>query len=102
MDEISLWLDDLRVMPEGFNTWAHNAEEAIRHLQTGRVRLISFDHDLGDGEGTGYTVAKYIERAVHDGEMICPEWRIHSANPVGVKNIKDAMLSAERIARSTR
>jgi hypothetical protein len=86
-------------MPKEFTHHALTAEMAISFLQTGQVECISFDHDLGTDE-TGYTVAKYIERAVYDREISCPKWKVHSANPVGVENIRKAMASAEKIQAS--
>jgi hypothetical protein len=96
--DIVLWVDDLRPMREGFNTHAKSADEAISILATGRVRVVSLDHDLGAGAGTGYDVAKYIEKAVHDGKIQIPSWFIHSANSVGSKNILAALTSAQRFA----
>lgn len=75
---------------------AYTAQEAIDILKTGKVGLISFDHDLGEPEnGTGYDVAKWIEEMAHtDPSFMVPEWAIHSANPVGRENIRRAMWSA--------
>lgn len=93
-----LYLDDLRDTPEGFNLRAYTAKEAIDMLEKGNISLISFDHDLGPEEaGTGYEVAKWIEeKAYTDPNFAVPDWKIHSANPVGVKNIERAMNSATR------
>lgn len=72
------------------------AEEAIALLKTNAVLGISFDHDLGT-ETTGYTVAVWIEEACANDELTCfPKWSIHSANPVGRRNIEAAMESAQR------
>ena len=62
---------------------------------------ISFDHDLGKPymnvqEVTGYDVAKVIEGLAHMNVMARIKWGVHSANPVGRKNIELAMVSAER------
>jgi hypothetical protein len=109
-DNIRIYLDDLRPTPDFLEvdryednprTYTHRcytAQEAIDLLKTGQVSFISFDHDLGDYEpgGTGYDVAKYIEGAVWQGWIPMPDYAIHSANPVGVKNIDAAMKSAQR------
>lgn len=89
-----LFLDDLREPPEGA-ILCRTAEEAIRLIETGQVTLIDFDHDLGEGP-TGYDVANRIEELVAAGKIPMPAWRIHSANPVGRKNIEAAMRAAER------
>lgn len=92
-----LYLDDLRRPPAGA-TLCRTAEHAIAVLESGKVTCISFDHDLGT-ELTGYSVAKWIEERVAEGKMPMPDWRIHSANPVGRKNIQAAMESAARFSR---
>ena len=106
-----IWLDDVRPMPNGFDFWAKNYYEMMGLLISGNVTHISFDHDLGlygketelDPRNTGYEVAKSIELQVfayYNGEQsfYLPRltWEIHSANPVGRKNIEQAMKSAER------
>jgi hypothetical protein len=93
-----LYLDDLRPTPPDFDLRAYTAEQAIEMIRAGKVSFISFDHDLGEPEnGTGYDVAVWIENeAWHDLYFPMPEWAIHSANPVGARNIHAAMLSAQR------
>lgn len=104
---MKLWLDDYRPMPAAtFTHWAKTAAEAIAFLETGAVEFISLDHDLCDEhyakqedaslEGTGYSVALWIEEAVAEGRIACPEWQIHSMNPSGRDRIRAAMISAER------
>lgn len=107
-DEIRIYLDDLRPTPMGiygslerpavpYTHRCYTSQEAIDLLKTGKVTFISFDHDLGAPEnGTGYDVARWIEKAVWAGHIPMPKYAIHSANPVGVKNIDAAMKSAER------
>jgi hypothetical protein len=84
-----LWIDDIRDPPP------ESVNEAIDMLMTEDIELISFDHDLGEGEDA-YQVALWIEnRSVY--KQINPiQWRIHSANPVGAERIRQAMLSAEK------
>jgi hypothetical protein len=88
-----LYLDDLRPTPDGFTARVYTAQEAIDMLKTNMVEHISFDHDLGEPEnGTGYDVAKWIEYQVATNpDFKAPSWEIHSANPVGAKNIRAAM-----------
>ena len=91
-----LWLDDLRPMPFGYDIHVKTAEETIKLLEKGDVVYISFDHDLGEEEnGTGYDVAKWIEEAAFNKLIPQLKWKIHSANPVGEKNIKLAMDKAD-------
>lgn len=106
-----VWLDDVRPMPEGFDLWVKNYYIMLGLLVSGNVAYISFDHDLGLLEGetkldpynTGYQVAKTIEEWAYryqnglEKAYLPPiGWEIHSANPVGRKNIELAMKSAER------
>jgi len=92
-----VWLDDIRQIPDGFDIWAKNSDFLLGLLISGNVTYISFDHDLGNDDfGTGYDVAKWIEQMAYDGNINPIEWDIHSANPVGRKNIQMAMESAQR------
>lgn len=49
-----VWLDDERPMPLGFDVHVKTADEAIKLLANGQVKVISLDHDLGENEDTGY------------------------------------------------
>ena len=91
-----IFLDDVRnpLPMHGEVVVVRDAPTAIALVKTGLVTWISFDHDLGT-DLTGYDVAKLIEELVYLGEIRCPQWQVHSANPVGVRNIKSAMRSAE-------
>ena len=97
--EIKIWLDDIRPMPidQGYNV--HITKAYIMYLFVkkfgSKITFISFDHDLGT-EKTGYDIAKEIEAQAQIG-IKPPDYEIHSANPVGRKNIMEAMVSAERL-----
>lgn len=90
---VRLWLDDVRPAPDG---WTHvfTAPEAIAIFAQGVVEVASLDHDLGPSDaGTGYDVLAWIEKA-----MACHAWygplptiHVHSANPVGRKNMNAAI-----------
>lgn len=108
-NKIRLWLDDIRPMPSDFDIHAKSANEAIKVLKTGNVVHISFDHDLGDivdTEGdivlwnehkkTGYYVASWIEEQAALGNIPPLTWAVHSANPIGSENIRQAMLQADK------
>ncbi len=91
-----IFLDDVRepVPALGEVIVVRDARTAMDLVKTGLVSWISFDHDLGT-ELTGYDVAMLIEELVFMGDIPCPEWQVHSANPVGRERIKMAMLGAE-------
>ena len=92
---MKLWLDDVRAMPHDFDLWAISYDEAIDYLNKNNITYISFDHDLGGGK-TGYDLACVIEHGAHSGKFNRIGWDVHSANPVGKRNIEKAMTSAER------
>lgn len=96
---MKVWLDDVREMPSNFDIHVKTANEAIALLKTGNVICISLDHDLGDHYatccGTGYQVAKFIEEKAHLGTLPKLQWFIHSANPVGRKNMIAALQRAD-------
>jgi uncharacterized protein YebE (UPF0316 family) len=94
---MKIWLDDIRQMPLGYDVWAKSSKEAIQYLKTGDVTVMSFDHDLGDEiNGTGYGVARWIEIAAFNNIIHRVVWHIHSANPVGRKNIEAALINADK------
>jgi hypothetical protein len=97
MKMINVYLDDVRAMPKGFDVNPKTAQECIKLLKKGNVKLLSLDHDLGEEKnGTGYDVAVWIEEQAFKKKIKRIEWRIHSDNPVGIQNMKRAMQSADR------
>ena len=105
--DVHLWLDDerdpqdevikLKFGAKGNELWVKTADEAIEMLKSGKVAHISLDHDLGPPEaGTGYDVAKWIEEKAFGEELPQLEWRIHTQNPIGESNMKQALQNADR------
>lgn len=94
--KMKIYLDDVRDCPDGY-ILCRTAEEAIEYIKTGKVKFISFDHDLGEVPLSGYDVATFIENMVQQKEISCPCWSIHSSNPIGRKRIQQAMMSAYNI-----
>lgn len=83
-------------MPEGFDIHLRTASAAINALRSGGVTMISLDHDLGDEEvKTGYDVAKYIEEAAYKRLLAPIDVAVHTANPVGKRNIEVAIARAK-------
>lgn len=93
---LKLFIDDMRPMPTEFNVLARTFDQAVMALASMEVSTISFDHDLGDTV-TGYDIACLIEKGARERILMPMKWSIHSANPVGRKNIKAAMESAEKL-----
>ena len=99
---MKIYLDDVRDLPDGYEGWevVRSAEDALHVIaSTGleNIEIISFDHDLGEDRMSGYDLAVIIEEMVYDGGFaIVPEFRIHSANPVGRKNLEQCFSSIAR------
>lgn len=95
---LRVYLDDCRPKPEGFDIRVLTAQDAIDILIQCQVEHISLDHDLGDENevGNGYKVAAWIEEAAYRGTIPRLTWAIHSANPVGRKNMEAALRNADR------
>ena len=91
---MKLFLDDKRKPPTGW-TLIKWPEEAIEYLKSGKVEIISLDHDLGDDDhGTGYDVILWIEKEVVLHNFKPPKIIVHSSNAsarikmeAGIKNI---------------
>lgn len=87
-----LFLDDTRD-PKNRN-WkvVRNYAEFVKCIiDIGLPSMVSFDHDLGDivdgKELTGYDCAKWLVEHCIDNDVDLPNFKVHSANPVGVQNI---------------
>lgn len=108
-----LFLDDER-FPPNTPEWygdhvfiARSCEEAIvwiEDCEMGCPSFISFDHDLGvdpkthEVRKTGYDFVNWLIRrdveSYDSGNFFIPrdfEFEVHSMNPVGAKNIRDAL-----------
>lgn len=88
-----LWLDDQladpdtpeRHTPEGF-IGATNSNDACELVEGyGLPVFMDLDHDLG-GSDTAMDFLRALVESYPDGPV--PEYRVHSANPVGRKNIE--------------
>ena len=80
---INLYVDDIRT-PKNNDNWviARSYNEAIDLINNNNINQLSLDHDLGE-ERSGYDIAMYlVENNIYPKKI-----HIHSANPVGVKNI---------------
>jgi hypothetical protein len=94
--EYQLFLDDERFPAQYMNKSqiARSYDEAVRiMLIQGCPASISFDHDLGMVDKTGYDLARWmVERDLDmDGAFIPATFtfEVHSQNPVGASNIRN-------------
>lgn len=100
---LKIFLDDVRPLPD--DSWILIRETDIPmfiHLAR-HADVISMDHDLGESAWngmTGYDVLKVLEKEVYEQGLYsgrgCPEFRIHSANPVGRQNMEARIASIHR------
>ncbi len=65
-------------------TVARTFAEAVEHLESGHVKEISLDHDLGE-EKTGYDLCKWMTANKCWPGVV----HFHTANPIGAKNMAD-------------
>lgn len=95
-----IWLDDIRPAPEGW-VWKKNSSEILVTIihNSHLIEEISFDHDLGEDSLSGYDVLNVIETMVFnktwEGLL---NFHVHSANPVGRKNMERVIESIHRLA----
>lgn len=95
MKRVKLYLDDIRVAPEGW-VQAYSAGEAIEILENCDVVQLSLDHDLGDEDefGTGYDVLLWLENKVYLDDMKAPmDIKVHSANVSARMKMESAIIS---------
>ena len=68
----------------------------------GAPDYISFDHDLGDSEPTGYDIAKWLVEQDMDGNISLDnefDFYVHSQNPIGKANIENYLESYLKMKR---
>lgn len=88
-----LFIDDVREPPDGTWTVARSSDEALKLVEDkGMPKIISFDHDLG-GDDTSMAFLKKLVDTIWDGKEKPPEYKVHSANPIGSLNIVSFMES---------
>ncbi|WP_172283752.1 cyclic-phosphate processing receiver domain-containing protein [Chryseobacterium sp. LAM-KRS1] len=112
-----LFLDDIRCPEEAYHytkqdffllkDWiiVRNYKQFIHWIsEKGLPEMISFDHDLADGEHTGnwdsektgYDCAKWLIEYCMDHHLDVPQFYSHSMNPVGKKNIINLLENFRR------
>lgn len=86
---MKIWIDDIRVAPEGY-TWCKSVNEAKRKIEEMEevgivIEKISLDHDAGDYATDGGDFIKVLDWMEETGRAY--PCRIHTANPVGHQNM---------------
>lgn len=80
---MKIYVDDTRNAPKDF-VLANNYKSAINIINENKenIEFLSLDHDLG-GNKSGYDICLYLV----ENEIYPKEINLHSANPVGVRNM---------------
>ena len=74
--------------------WVKTQKEFENYInENGLPDLISFDNDLGIGNGEGYDCAKWLVEYCMNNELQLPKWFVHSANPVAKENIENLLIN---------
>lgn len=87
-----MFLDDERNPPDNDYVVCRSTDEAINYIKkNGWPYHFSFDHDLGGDD----TVVEFLKRLynIWDEKTSIPSYFVHSANPIGKKNIISFMES---------
>ena len=94
---MKLWIDDLRPAPEGY-VWLRSVNEVIDFIDILLlddryfdlpITLVDIDHDAGDYAYDGGDYIKLLDYWEDLwGKGLPFDIRIHSANPVGVANMR--------------
>ena len=99
---MKIWLDDIRETPDESWVRVRNEKEFFDLLECIRedeeIEVISFDHDLGEGEPTGHDILKkIIFRCIKESSFRFWPHRVESQsdNPPGRANILGLAASFE-------
>lgn len=107
---MKIFIDDIRNPPDDTWTLVRTVTEAIRTINRFRydIKVISFDHDISypvevNGLSRPYpspetfqAVAYYVKQIWSDIPEDAPKIVIHSANPIGAKEIHDILPGFDR------
>lgn len=91
--KVKIWVDDVRPSPTGF-IWIKSVDEFIDAIipygdnpDLSEIELIDIDHDAGDFQKNGGDYIRCLDFLEFIGAKNV-KIKIHSANPVGVKNMR--------------
>ncbi len=91
---MKIWVDDTRPTPDGYIGFM-TTNEALRFITHyyGSIELVDLDHDAGDCATLGgdyINILNELERLtkVRGMDFSHIKFRFHSANPVGIENMR--------------
>ncbi len=100
MNNKKIYLDDIRTPSNDDFIILRSHEEAVEYVKNNGIpQYISFDHDLGcDEKGnifpSGFDFAKYlVDMDIENKYCFLDDFQfnVHSANPIGKKNIESLL-----------
>jgi len=96
---MKIFLDDIRNPPDNSWTLVRNFNEFQKLIlqNKGKVNKLSFDHDLGENQPSGYDATKWlIQEAIDDFDLVKGLQKIivHTDNIPGGDNIQGYFQSA--------
>ncbi len=102
-----LFIDDERFPVHEFDYIVRTLSDfdnVINTLGTNKITYISFDHDLGANEPTGYDIVKKLIDIDMERDILSPnfDFYVHSQNPIGAKNIETYLNNYLRVVRGNR
>ena len=100
-----IWVDDERPVHHMYEVYKEKYPEKLEiivfknaldtidwlgkhHYDNINEIFIDLDHDLGSLDFDGYTICKYIVQ----NKIPITGFTVHSANPVGAKNMRDLLI----------
>ena len=126
LDDVRIPKDAIGLVPDKHNQFyfsndweiVTNYDDFVEYIELNGVpKFVSFDHDLGDTamdeyfrnvatngtldydnikEKTGLDCAKFLVEYCTDENQPLPEYLVHSANPVGKRNIEGFLENAKK------
>ena len=88
---MKIWIDDIRPAPDEYECWSMTVEHTIGCIKEFekegiQIDVIDLDHDAGHYFKYGGDYIKLLDWLEETGRNY--PIRIHSANPVGVQNMR--------------
>lgn len=90
------WYGDQRFLPWTICRNKMQVISAVFDHDKTLPNFITFDHDLGRNEPTGYDIVKWMVEMTLDGVIKMPEnfdFYVHSLNPIGKQNIEKYLIN---------
>lgn len=89
-DFVKLWVDDIRMAPDGY-IWVKSVNEAKQKILEAEgkgefIEIIDLDHDAGDYVADGGDYIKLLDWMAETERKYLV--KLHTANPIGRENMQ--------------